>query len=88
MHGSLKQFARHCLATAMFSALALSAQAKALPGAPAPFDKGQVQIALVGYLFSGDFPEAYLRGVEKQTEALGPTCGYSMRGSRRRVRAR
>ncbi|MDD1139812.1 substrate-binding domain-containing protein [Pseudomonas sp. TNT2022 ID233] len=71
MHGSIKQFARHCLAGALLSALALNAQAKALPGAPAPFDKGQVQIALVGYLFSGDFPEAYLRGVEKQTEALG-----------------
>lgn len=71
MHGSITQFARHCLAGALLSAMALSAQAKALPGAPAPFDKGQVQIALVGYLFSGDFPEAYLRGVEKQTEALG-----------------
>lgn len=71
MHGSITQFARHCLAGALLSALALSAQAKALPGAPAPFDKGQVQIALVGYLFSGDFPEAYLRGVEKQTDALG-----------------
>ncbi|MDH1013053.1 substrate-binding domain-containing protein [Pseudomonas nicosulfuronedens] len=49
---------------------ATSALAAGLPGAPAPFDKGGVQIALVGYLFSGDFPEAYLRGVEKQADAL------------------
>lgn len=73
MHGSIKLFVRHCLAGAVLSALAFNAQAKPLPGAPAPFDKGQVQIALVGYLFSGDFTEAYLRGVEKQTEALGAT---------------
>lgn len=49
----------------------LAWQAAALPGAPAPFDQGKVQIALVGYLFSGDFPEAYLQGVEKQAASLG-----------------
>lgn len=71
MHGSITPFVRRCFAVAVFSAVTLSAQAKALPGAPAPFYQGQVQIALVGYLFSGDFPEAYLRGVEQQSAALG-----------------
>ncbi|WP_112311261.1 substrate-binding domain-containing protein [Pseudogemmobacter bohemicus] len=40
--------------------------------APAPFDKpGEVKIALVRYLSTGDFFQAYLSGVEKQSEALG-----------------
>ena len=40
--------------------------------APAPFDKpGDVKIALVRYLSTGDFFQAYLSGVEKQAEALG-----------------
>ena len=73
MQGSIKGFVRHCLAGSLLSGVVLAANAKPLPGAPAPFDKGKVQIALVGYLFSGDFTEAYLRGVEKQTEALGAT---------------
>lgn len=45
--------------------------AAGLPGAPPPFDKGDVDIAIVGYQFSGDFPQAYLRGVERQAKALG-----------------
>lgn len=41
-------------------------------GAPAPFDKpGEVKIALVRYLSTGDFFQAYLSGVEKQAAALG-----------------
>jgi simple sugar transport system substrate-binding protein len=40
--------------------------------APAPFDDpGQVDIALVRYLSTGDFFQAYLSGVEKQAAALG-----------------
>lgn len=40
--------------------------------APAPFDKpADVKIALVRYLSTGDFFQAYLSGVEKQSEALG-----------------
>lgn len=50
---------------------ATAASATGLAGAPAPFDKGGVRIALVGYLFAGDFPEAYLRGVQQQSAALG-----------------
>ncbi len=39
---------------------------------PAPFDKaGEVKIALVRYLSTGDFFQAYLSGVEKQSAALG-----------------
>lgn len=70
MTASPKRFVRHLLAAVLLASLGWQAQAKGLPGAPAPFDKGEVQIALVGYLFSGDFPEAYLQGVEKQAAAL------------------
>jgi simple sugar transport system substrate-binding protein len=39
--------------------------------APAPFDNpGDVTIALVRYLSTGDFFQAYLSGVERQAEAL------------------
>ncbi|MGC9370894.1 MAG: substrate-binding domain-containing protein [Paracoccaceae bacterium] len=39
---------------------------------PAPFDNpGEVKIALVRYLSTGDFFQAYLSGVEKQAEAIG-----------------
>ncbi|MEP2758651.1 MAG: substrate-binding domain-containing protein [Hyphomicrobiales bacterium] len=39
---------------------------------PAPFDNpGDVKIALVRYLSTGDFFQSYLSGVEKQSEALG-----------------
>ncbi len=39
---------------------------------PAPLDNpGEVQIALVRYLSTGDFFQAYLGGVERQAEALG-----------------
>ena len=53
-------------ATSLFSASAM-AQSK-----PAPFDKpGDVKIALVRYLSTGDFFQAYLSGVESQAKALG-----------------
>lgn len=55
------------LATA-FPAIAQTA----LPGAPAPFDGSkQPRIALVRYLSTGDFFQAYLTGVERQAAALG-----------------
>ncbi|RMQ45276.1 ABC-type sugar transport system, periplasmic component [Pseudomonas cichorii] len=62
---------RGLLAATLVVSLVSGASADGIAGAPAPFDKGGVNIALVGYLFSGDFPEAYLRGVEKQSRALG-----------------
>ncbi len=41
-------------------------------GMPAPFDNaGDVKIALVRYLSTGDFFEAYLAGVQAQSKALG-----------------
>ena len=56
------------------SALALSAGATAAfaQDMPAPFDNaGEVKIALVRYLSTGDFFQAYLSGVEAQSAALG-----------------
>ncbi|MBR9653004.1 substrate-binding domain-containing protein [Thalassovita aquimarina] len=39
---------------------------------PKPFDNaGDVKVALVRYLSTGDFFQAYLSGVEKQAEAIG-----------------
>ncbi len=53
-------------ATTLWPALAM-AQDK-----PAPFDNpGDVEIALVRYLSTGDFFQAYLSGVEAQAKALG-----------------
>ncbi|CAR57366.1 substrate-binding domain-containing protein [Burkholderia cenocepacia] len=56
------------------AALALgvpTAHAGPLKGAPAPFDKGGVKIALVNYLSTGDFFQAYEAGAQKQARALG-----------------
>lgn len=54
------------LAVAPFSGAAFAADM------PAPFDKpGDVKIALVRYLSTGDFFQAYLSGVEQQAKALG-----------------
>jgi simple sugar transport system substrate-binding protein len=49
----------------------LPAFAQGLPGAPGKFAKGGVRIALVRYLSTGDFFQAYLSGVERQAKALG-----------------
>jgi simple sugar transport system substrate-binding protein len=56
------------------SALAITAGATAAlaQNMPAPFDNaGDVKIALVRYLSTGDFFQAYLSGVEKQAAAIG-----------------
>ena len=42
-----------------------------LSNAPAPFNKGGVRIALVNYLSTGDFFQAYEAGAQKQAKALG-----------------
>ncbi|MCA7953518.1 substrate-binding domain-containing protein [Burkholderia seminalis] len=57
-----------CFATALGVP---AAQAGPLKGAPAPFDKGGVKIALVNYLSTGDFFQAYEAGAQKQARALG-----------------
>lgn len=48
-----------------------AASAAGLQGAPAPFDKGGVKIALINYLSTGDFFQAYEAGAQKQAKALG-----------------
>ncbi len=45
--------------------------AEGLPGAPAPFDKGGVKLALISYISAGDFFQAYQAGAEAQAKALG-----------------
>lgn len=48
-----------------------SAQADGIAGAPAPFDKGGVKVALVTFISAGDFFQAYQTGAQKQAKALG-----------------
>src|SRR5271165_1703800 len=58
-------------ATASLACLAAPAMADGLAGAPAPFDKGAVKLALVGYISAGDFFEAYQSGAVAQAKKLG-----------------
>ena len=53
------------------AALTGIALADGIKGAPPPFDKGGVKIALVSYLSQGDYFEAYEAGVARQAKALG-----------------
>ena len=48
-----------------------SAQADGIAGAPPPFDKGGVKVALIDYLSQGDYFEAYEAGVARQAKAIG-----------------
>jgi simple sugar transport system substrate-binding protein len=63
------------LAIALLAGAALAPQTAAyaagIPGAPAPFDKGGVRVALINYLSSGDFFQAYEAGAQQQAKALG-----------------
>ena len=45
--------------------------ADGIAGAPAPFDKGGVKVALISYISAGDFFQAYQAGAEAQAKALG-----------------
>ncbi len=47
------------------------AVARGLKGAPAPFDKGGVKVALISLVSSGDFFQAYRSGVKAQARSLG-----------------
>lgn len=58
------------LAAALAAGAAIPAFAAGIAGAPAPFDKGDVKIALVGYLSAGDFFEAYQSGAQAQAKKL------------------
>lgn len=51
--------------------LAQAALAAGLAGAPAPFDKRQVNIAVISFLGSGDWLQAFEAGVKRQADALG-----------------
>jgi simple sugar transport system substrate-binding protein len=59
------------LSSALLLAMSLSAEASGIPGAPAPFDKGGVKVALVSLISQGDFFQAYQAGAERQARALG-----------------
>lgn len=66
-------FRRQMLKLTGAAALTLGMGGAALAGGmPAPFDNaGEVKIALVRYLSTGDFFQSYLSGVETQAAALG-----------------
>ncbi|PIP01238.1 substrate-binding domain-containing protein [Pleomorphomonas carboxyditropha] len=53
------------------------ANAEGLAGAPAPFDKGGVEIAVVSFLGSGDWLQAFEAGTKRQAVALGVTLTLS-----------
>src|ERR1700689_3219911 len=59
------------VAAASLTTMTRAGHADGLPGAPAPFDKGDVKVALVSYLSGGDFFQAYEAGVTRQAKALG-----------------
>ncbi len=61
------------MATAAIAAslIAGGASAQGLPGAPAPFDKKTVNIAVVSFLGSGDWLQSFEAGVKRQADALG-----------------
>lgn len=67
-------FRRHTLlasAALLAAGFAASATADGIQGAPAPFNKGGVKVALVSYLSAGDFFQAYQAGAKQQAQALG-----------------
>jgi simple sugar transport system substrate-binding protein len=47
------------------------AGAAGIEGAPAPFDKGGVKIALISYISAGDFFQSYQAGAQAQADKLG-----------------
>ncbi len=48
-----------------------AASAAGLAGAPAPFDKGGVKIAVVNFIGGGDWLQAFEAGAKRQADALG-----------------
>jgi simple sugar transport system substrate-binding protein len=62
-------FGRTAFAAALLGSA--SALATGLAGAPAPFDKGDVKIALVSYISGGDFFEAFQSGAQAQAKKIG-----------------
>src|SRR5690242_18936760 len=67
----MKSLARLALSAAAISfTLYQTSFAAGLNGAPAPFDKGGVKVALISYLSPGDFFSAYHPGAVAQAKAL------------------
>jgi simple sugar transport system substrate-binding protein len=64
----LKTAATAVISVAIFATSALSA---GIDGAPSPFDKKTVNIAVVSFLGSGDWLQAFEAGVKQQADALG-----------------
>lgn len=58
-------------AALLTAGLSTAALAQGISGAPAPFDKGGVKVALVAYISGGDFFAAYQSGAKEQAQALG-----------------
>ncbi|MDL2409000.1 substrate-binding domain-containing protein [Rhizobium calliandrae] len=66
----MTSLARLALSTAIPFFAVQVAFAGGLSGAPAPFDKGDVKVALISYISAGDFFQAYQAGAEAQAKAL------------------
>jgi simple sugar transport system substrate-binding protein len=67
----MKSLARLALSAAVIPLIFThAASADGLSGAPAPFDKGGVKVALISYISAGDFFQAYQAGAEAQAKAL------------------
>jgi simple sugar transport system substrate-binding protein len=62
---------RFRLAGVLTALLAAPAFAAGLSGAPAPFDKGSVKLALISYISAGDFFQAYQSGAQVEAKKLG-----------------
>jgi hypothetical protein len=67
----MKMMKAPLLAAALLYSASVAALADGIPGAPAPFDKGGVQLAFISYLSQGDYFEAYKADVARQAKALG-----------------
>jgi len=68
MQNTLKTLAATLIAGTLMAGSTLAA---GIDGAPAPFDKRQVNIAVVSYLGGGDWLQAFEAGVKRQADALG-----------------
>ncbi|MBB4006913.1 substrate-binding domain-containing protein [Allorhizobium taibaishanense] len=68
----MKQLIKTLAATVLGGTfLAQATLAAGVAGAPAPFDKRQVNIAVISFLGSGDWLQAFEAGVKRQADALG-----------------
>ncbi|MFS8112595.1 substrate-binding domain-containing protein [Rhizobium jaguaris] len=68
----MKSLARLAMSAAVIPFVFMQpAHADGIAGAPAPFDKGGVKLALISYISAGDFFQAYQAGAEAQAKALG-----------------